>query len=102
MRIRRRRVGRKLTTGSNSVLAEQITAIHPKGFGASMSHFLGELSIEGDNAGHGMLSVVVVQKTGVRKPGTGFHECALFLGRDVANINGTSFNELANVYRLTA
>ena len=95
-----RRIARKETTISYSELADQIGAIHLEAFGAPMSHFLGEISVEEDADGHGMLSAVVVHKTGDRKPGPGFYDCASFLGRDVSDIDKTWANELTNVYRL--
>lgn len=43
--------------------------------------FLGQISIDEDAGGRGMLSVLVVHKTGDRMPGPGFFELARSLGR---------------------
>ena len=50
-----------------------------------LARMLGDISTEEDAAGRGMLSVVVVHKTGDLKPGSGFFKLAQSLGRDVAN-----------------
>jgi len=47
-------------------------------------HLLGETSSEEDAAGRGMLTAVVVHKTGDMQPGSGFFKLARHLGRDTA------------------
>jgi hypothetical protein len=47
---------------------------------------LGEISADEDAAGRGMLSVIVVHKSGDMQPGPGFFELARDLGRDTSDI----------------
>ena len=47
-----------------------------------LAHMLGEISSAEDAAGRGMLTVVVVHKSGDGMPGAGFFELARSLGRD--------------------
>ena len=61
-------------------------------------HMLGEISTEEDTAGSGMLSVVVVHKSGDRRPGPGFFELAQSLGRDTSDIDKCWVEELEKVY----
>lgn len=51
----------------------------------ALANMLGEISTEENAAGRGMLSVVVVHKSGDTQPGTGFFELAKELGRDTSN-----------------
>ena len=46
---------------------------------------LGEISEEEDAQGRGLLSAIVVHKTGDQEPGTGFYELAEALGRNVSD-----------------
>lgn len=48
---------------------------------------LGEISTAEYRAGRGMLTAIVVHKTGDRKPGAGFYECAEALGLDTSDID---------------
>lgn len=59
---------------------------------------LGELSIEGDAAGLGMISALVVHKTGDLKPGPGFFELAKRLGRNTSDGDKCWVAELNNVF----
>jgi hypothetical protein len=61
-------------------------------------HLLGEISSEEDAAGRGMLSVVVVHKSGVMQPGPGFFELATQLGRNTSDIVKCWVAELKRVY----
>src|SRR5271168_4867351 len=49
-----------------------------------LDHFLGQISSEEDSKGRGMLTVLVVHKSGDLEPGKGFYELARPLGRDVS------------------
>jgi hypothetical protein len=65
-----------------SDLAKKISSI---GFGPHdhiFHHLLGQISVEEDAAGRGMLSALVVHKDD-GKPGPGFFDLAQSLGRDV-------------------
>jgi hypothetical protein len=61
---------------------------------------LGDVSIEEDAGGRGMLSVLVVHKVGDQKPGRGFFELAQQLGRDASDSDACWVNELQTVYRI--
>ena len=50
-----------------------------------MAEMLGEISLAEDKGGRGMLSSLVVHKTGDMEPGQGFFEYAESLGRDISN-----------------
>ena len=50
-----------------------------------MNTLLGQISEDEDKAGRGMLSVVVVHKTGDQRPGPGFFEWAEELGYEVGD-----------------
>jgi len=50
----------------------------------ALAHLLGEIPTEEDNAGRGMLSVIVTHRDGDMQPGPGFFELAGELGRDTS------------------
>lgn len=55
-----------------SELARAITSAHFRPHDQRLFHLIGEISSEEDAAGRGMLSVIVVHKTGDMQPGPGF------------------------------
>ena len=57
-----------------SDLVGQIHAIHMEAHDPKLFYLLGEVSTEEDEAGRGMLSVIVVHKVGDMQPGPGFFE----------------------------
>ena len=61
--------------------------------------FLGQISIEEDAEGRGMMTAIVIHKSGDCKPGPGFYELAQFLGRDVSKLDQTWITEINKVYR---
>ena len=63
-----------------------------------LAHMLGDISTEEDEAGRGMLSAVVVHKTGSQKPGHGFFILARSLGRDPTNEDECWIDELNKIY----
>jgi hypothetical protein len=63
---------------------------------------LGEIAREEDDAGRGMLTVVVVHKTGDMQPGPGFFELAQELGRDTSDIDKCWIDELVRVFKVWA
>src|SRR5690349_12324001 len=65
-----------------SDLVKGITAFKLDAHDPRLFHLLGEISSEEDAAGRGMLTVVVVHKTGDMQPGPGFFELAAHLGRN--------------------
>ena len=69
-----------------SELAEQIKAIKIEAHDPRMFHILGEISVEENKAGRGMLTAIVVHKSGDMQPGPGFFELAKSLGKDTSDI----------------
>lgn len=59
---------------------------------------LGEISTEETAAGRGMLTAVVVQKSGDKQPGPGFFELAQTLGHKTSNPEKFWIAELQRVY----
>ncbi|MDD5465022.1 MAG: hypothetical protein PHP73_01590 [Candidatus Omnitrophica bacterium] len=47
-----------------------------------MAQLLGELSCEESRVGHGMISTLVIHKTGDQEPGLGFFDYAKEIGKD--------------------
>jgi hypothetical protein len=78
--------------------ARQISTIHIEPDSYALAAMLGEISTEEDAAGRGMLSVIVVHKSGDMQPGPGFFELAKDLGRDTKDILKCWINELKKVH----
>lgn len=81
-----------------SELASKIKSIDVEAHDQRLFHLIGEISTEENAAGHGMLSVIVVHKSGDRKPGPGFFELAKELGRDTSDILVCWIKELNKVH----
>ena len=81
-----------------SELAPKIKAIPLAAHDQRLFHLLGEVSEEEDVAGRGMISVIVVHKTGDMQPGPGFFELASRLGRDTSDILECWIKELKRVH----
>jgi molybdopterin synthase catalytic subunit len=81
-----------------SELVRQITRIRLQAHDARLSHFLGEIASEEDAQGRGLLTVVVVHKSGDMQPGPGFFELAQFRGRDTSKIVECWVEELKKVF----
>jgi hypothetical protein len=81
-----------------SDLAAQISAINIKPESYAFAAMLGEISEEEDRAGHGMLTVIVVHKSGDMQPGPGFFELAKKLGQDTSDILACWVAELKKVH----
>ena len=69
-----------------SELAEKITAIKIEAHDPRMFHMLGEISTSEHKAGRGMLTAIVVHKSGDMQPGPGIFDLAKFLGKDTSDI----------------
>lgn len=65
-----------------SELVAQITALRLEPHDSRLFHLLGEISSEEDQVGRGMLTAIVVHKSGDMQPGPGFFELARSLGRN--------------------
>jgi hypothetical protein len=85
-----------------SELVAQIEAIHFEPHDQRFFHFLGEISSEESRAGRGMLSALVVHKTGDMQPGPGFFELARELGKDTSDILACWVEEFKRVYKAHA
>jgi len=81
-----------------SELVEQVQTIHLEPDFHALASMLGEISSEEDAAGHGMLTVIVVHKSGDMQPGSGFFELANELGRDTTDILKCWADELRTVH----
>lgn len=81
-----------------SELTQKIKSINLDPESYALTAMLGEISSEENAAGRGMLSVVVVHKTGDMQPGPGFFELAKDLGRDTSDILKCWVEELKKVH----
>ena len=81
-----------------SDLVRGITAVNFAAHDQILFHLIGEISTAEDAADRGMLSVVVVHKTGDMQPGPGFFELAKQLGRDTSDILKCWVAELHRVH----
>lgn len=69
-----------------SELVECIQSINIEAHDQRLFHLLGEISVEENRLGRGMLTAIVVHKTGDMQPGPGFFQLANSLGKDTTNI----------------
>ncbi|NTB96256.1 hypothetical protein G6M84_06985 [Agrobacterium tumefaciens] len=81
-----------------SELADKINSIRLGAHDQRFFHFLGEISQEEDAAGRGMLTVLVVHRSGDMQPGPGFYELAKLLGRDTTDLLRCWIDELHRVH----
>lgn len=84
-------------TISYSDLASKLTVARLEARDQRLFHLLGEISEEENAAGRGMLSVIVVHKSGDMQPGPGFFELAKKLGRNTTDILKCWIEELNDV-----
>ena len=83
-----------------SDLVRKITSCILEPNGTPLAHMLGEISSEEDEEGRGLLTVVVVHKTGDMQPGPGFFRLARSRGRHVEDDEHFWIEELRNVYEV--
>ncbi len=81
-----------------SELVEKIHAIDIKAHDQRLFHLLGEISTEEDKEGRGMLTAIVVHKSGDMQPGPGFFELAKSLGKDTTDILACWVKEFNRVH----
>jgi len=81
-----------------SELAGQIHAIEIEAHDPRMFHLLGEISVEEEEAGRGMLTAIVVHKSGDMQPGPGFFELAKSLGKDTSDVLACWVSEFNRVH----
>ena len=83
---------------SYSELVGRVTSCRLEPHDLRLAHMLGEISSEEDDAGRGLLTVVVVHKSGDMKPGSGFFTLARSRGRETADWQRFWLEELERVY----
>lgn len=91
-------VARTEGTISYSDLAAKISAVTFEADDCGFHAFLGEISMEEDDAGHGLMTVLVVHKDGDKMPGPGWFQLAEERGRDVSALLRCWIAELKVVY----
>ena len=91
-------VARRKSLIPYSHLAAMISSVQMEAHDRRFFHFLGEVSSEEDEKGRGLLTVLVVHKTGDMKPGPGFFELAEGRDRDVSDLEKCWVDELNAVY----
>ena len=91
-------VARRKGTISYSDLVYRIKRLPLDPHGPHLAHMLGEISSEENDEGRGLLTVVVVHKTGDMKPGHGFFELARSLGYDTADEDEFWIKQLRKVH----
>lgn len=95
-------VARRRGVIAYSDLVGKITSIHLEAHDPRLFHLLGEVSTEEDAAKRGMLTVVVVHKSGDYMPGPGYFELAEELGRDTSDPDACWISELKRVHKTWA
>jgi len=85
-------------TISYSELVRKISAIDLLAHDPRLDELLNQLSVEEAAAGRGMLSVVVVHKSGDMRPGRGFVSCAEELGFDTSDAERLWVEQLTKVF----
>lgn len=91
-------VARSKSVITYSSLVQKITNCTLEPNGDLLAHMLGEISSEEDKEGRGLLSAVVVHKTGDLKPGSGFFTLARSRGRHIADKDQYWSEELRRVH----
>jgi hypothetical protein len=81
-----------------SELVSLITAIQFSPHNPRLFHLLGEISSEEDAAGRGMLTAIVVHKSGDMQPGPGFFELAKARGRNTQDLLACWIQEFNKVH----
>ena len=91
-------VARQRRTMSYTELVQQIESVHLVPHDHRLAYMLGEISTEEDDAGRGLLTVVVVHQRGDMRPGSGFFDLAKARGRDTTDRDRCWVTELERVY----
>ncbi|NMM15464.1 MAG: hypothetical protein HHJ17_18250 [Rhodoferax sp.] len=91
-------VARRRGRMAYSELVAQITALSLEPHDPRLFHLLGEISSEEDAAGRGMLTAIVVHKSGDTQPGPGFFELAKSRGRNTKDVLGCWIAEFNKVH----
>ena len=91
-------VAKRRSVISYSDLVAQVRTCSLEPRGPHLAHLLGEISSEENTAGRGLLTVLVVHKTGDMRPGLGFFDLAQSLGRSTVDKEAFWIEELKRVY----
>jgi len=83
---------------SYSGLVQRIASCNFEPHSPRLAHMLGEISTEEDEEGRGLLTVLVVHKTGDQRPGPGFFKLAASRGRAILDRDRCWIEELQKVY----
>ncbi len=89
---------RNQKTIAYSELAPKIKSLDLQAHDPRLDELLGQISTEETGHGRGMLSVLVVHKTGDLRPGRGFYNCAITLGLDTSDEDRLWVDQLNKVY----
>jgi hypothetical protein len=81
-----------------SDLSSELRCIQVGHHDPAMGAILGQISRDEFRSGRGMLSVVVIHKSGDQEPGPGFYECAEDLGLDVSDRMSLWVSQLHKVH----
>jgi len=92
------RIARRCGRIAYSELVPEITALRLDAHDPRSFHLLGEISSEEDAAGRGMLTAIVVHKSGDMQPGPGFFELAKTRGRDTRDLLACWIKEFNKVH----
>ena len=76
----------------------RINAIHLDAHDPRLAHFLEEISTGESAAGRGMLTALVVHKTGDLQPGPGFFDLAQRLGHNTSDVVKFWIEEVKRVF----
>ena len=82
-----------------SDLVALVNSVHFNAFDQRLFSMLGKISLDEDEQGRPLLSVLVVHKNGDMKPGPGFFELAASLGRDVRDADKAWITETQKVFQ---
>jgi hypothetical protein len=80
-------------------LASQMQSIELQPHDMMLWEIIGSVAADEENAGRGLLSVVVVHKHGDMAPGPGFFELAKYFGRDTRDKTACFIAEVNKVHR---
>jgi len=83
-----------------SDLVAKIAAVKFLAHDTRLFHLLGQISVEENDAGRGMLSVVVVHKHGDMQPGPGFFVLGQHLGYDTKDLLRFWVEQLKKVHAI--
>ena len=96
------KVARRKGRIAYSELIPKILSISMEAHDSRLFHLLDEISTAENAEGRGMLTAVVVHKSGDMQPGPGFFELAKSLGKDTSDVLACWINEFNHVHNYWA